>query len=597
MSVNGPSQNVGGGGTQGYSIGSLQSSNLKKKDPLIQFFKNFDVNSDGTVSKEEALMLLAKYQTDGNADFSRGEFGRLKSDYGNMGRGEKHVLNNDFLTDVFGTDDVQITTDGNKKTFRTTDGTFLGTVEQDGDKYTFFNEQGIKTKDISMSGANITTSLYDDAGEYYTETTTVYQGAGTETTKYYSNGAGIESITYEGDNLIAQHGGVVKEEFYNEDETCFKKTTNSDGIETTYSLVNDEWQPYTAPVQEEVTDPVVEQESYAVPTFKEALGTANNTVTIDETGSHQRLNRDNQWQTSVRIPQRFVNDEIPQEIQIGLPSSYGANAYQTLKLVDGTTNVYTDRAGNRKFQVNIAEDGSISLKHIEIDDDKVRTFLDDVEPSAYSEELEGIVVTQDRSTGEDRTVRESVARAEASRDIVPFTDASQPTYVNPHTDPLTYLNQNSAAQGFINSEGNYWLKIDGREIQTDIPIASTTNANTITYASGNKIINNNNGTVSITINGQTHNFPANVFRLIKNNGLPDESIISLYNSTPQVYATGSQPSQRNTSFSFTELPFAGGLTPLSPLKITTNQLGLLCIEHNGTQYRLEHVMAGLVKLE
>ena len=338
---------------------------MKKKAPLEKFFQKFDVNNDGKISREEALMLLAKSNTDGSAQLSRKEFKQLEASEGDMGRGERKLFNNDFLKAIFGTNDVEITLDGNKKTFKTKDGAFLGTVEQQGDKFTFLDEAGKKTKSVTQSGSNLTTELYDDAGENVVEKTTQFKGAGTEITKY---GDGKTTVTYEGDNLITQHKGIVKEEFYSEDGVEFKKTTDIDGKEVVYT--NKAAEGEKADWQEFVKEAEPEEEQEAeTPSVKDSLTKFSNQVTVDESISDSRFGIAKEWETTVKVPQRAEYNEsgAPSEIQLGLPTAYGTNKFQTLKLVDAANNIYQDKAGKRTFQIVITDDG-MTLLQVEADE-------------------------------------------------------------------------------------------------------------------------------------------------------------------------------------------------------------------------------------
>lgn len=449
MAINGTGKKIGNGR---YYISNLQNSNLKKNQPLINVFQKYDIDNDGIITMKEAMMFLVENNQDGNVEFSRKEFGALEKDFGDMGSDERKVLNNDFLTAVFGTDDVVITTEGNKQTFKTSDGNFLGTVEQDENTFKIFNKDGALANEVTRTddsfivlnyspethrqaikvtykeGSKVVES-YDDNGNLSHKKTTM---EGSEVTEYYDDngnvfkkvthrpGLGTETrtrterytvvVTYEGDALIASKDGIIKEEYYNPHRTD-KRVTYVDGRVEYFRRngLRDEYEldfPKSQVANDQITNPktpaeasnaqqevkpetpagtqntqqVVNSET-KTPNFTDSLQQFGNKVTIDEGGSTQRLNSDKQWETSVKVPQRAITEEngAPSEIQIKLPSIYGDNQYQTLKLIDSEKNVYQDSSGVRKFQVNISEDG-ITLKHIEISDANTSAFVEANKP-------------------------------------------------------------------------------------------------------------------------------------------------------------------------------------------------------------------------
>ena len=111
----------------------------------------------------------------------------------------------------------------------------------------------------------------------------------------------------------------------------------------------------------------------------------NKTVNIIETGSKQRLTSANEWSTNIIVPKKakYNKNGIPSQIGIELPPEYGwkgpdgiaQKRYTVLNLVDAESNIYSDKAGIRKFQMAVSEDG-ISFNAVDIDDKKVKVFLD-----------------------------------------------------------------------------------------------------------------------------------------------------------------------------------------------------------------------------
>lgn len=186
-------------------------------------------------------------------------------------------------------------------------------------------------------------------------------------------------------------------------------------------------QEVEAPKPQVVEQPQEEpvEETPAAPDFREVLSKAGKKVTIDETGSNQRLTKNNQWSTGVVIPKNAQYNEngIPSKIAIQLPSDYGSVGadgktqvrYQTLKLVDAENNIYSDSAGVRKFQLEVSEDG-ITLKHVEINDDKVKTFLDEnTRIAAEQAKSDGLTADQKKMEIKDKAASDSIMNKLADR--------------------------------------------------------------------------------------------------------------------------------------------------------------------------------------
>lgn len=110
------------------------------------------------------------------------------------------------------------------------------------------------------------------------------------------------------------------------------------------------------------------------------------TVTVDSGNSKQRLVSQKNWQTGFVVPRnaKYAENGLPTKVSIRLPKEYGTKGpdgkvhvgYQDWKLIDAEKGVYTDKAGLRKFQIQI-QDGKVSFNQIDINDKKIKKFLDD----------------------------------------------------------------------------------------------------------------------------------------------------------------------------------------------------------------------------
>ncbi len=206
-----------------YSLDNLKNNTkLKNKDSLIQLFKKYDVNGDGKISQEEAMMLLTKYNKDGKIQLSKKEFAGIKGEFGDMGSSERNFINKEFLRTIFGTDDIEISDDFGIKTIKS-GGTTLATVKASKDSYTFYDDKNVKTREITLLGNGVKEALFDERGHLTQEKSTV-KGLGTTTTEFGKDGT--RTVKYEGDNLIASMRGVEKEEYFTRDGLKYKVTTN-----------------------------------------------------------------------------------------------------------------------------------------------------------------------------------------------------------------------------------------------------------------------------------------------------------------------------------------------------------------------------------
>ena len=108
-------------------------------------------------------------------------------------------------------------------------------------------------------------------------------------------------------------------------------------------------------------------------------------VTVDSTGSKQKLWYQDVRDTGVVVLKKkgFAENGLPKEVAIELPSAYGQKSadgvqqkrYQHWVLLDAEKGIYGDRAGIRKFQASVDENGNVKFTQIEIDDAKVKAFL------------------------------------------------------------------------------------------------------------------------------------------------------------------------------------------------------------------------------
>ena len=108
-------------------------------------------------------------------------------------------------------------------------------------------------------------------------------------------------------------------------------------------------------------------------------------ITVDSTGSKQKLWLQDVRDTGVVVLKKkgFAENGLPKEIAIELPGSYGQKSadgvqqkrYQHWVLLDAEKGIYGDRAGIRKFQASIDEEGKIKFTQVDINDAKIKDFL------------------------------------------------------------------------------------------------------------------------------------------------------------------------------------------------------------------------------
>lgn len=107
-------------------------------------------------------------------------------------------------------------------------------------------------------------------------------------------------------------------------------------------------------------------------------------VTVSERGSTQRLTKDDDWTTAVKISDEKTDNGLPARISIQLPDAYGAVGpdgkkqvrYQTLHY-DAETGCYSDKNKVRQFKLLTSENG-ITLMQVDAikASEGVKTFLD-----------------------------------------------------------------------------------------------------------------------------------------------------------------------------------------------------------------------------
>ncbi len=270
-------------------------------------------------------------------------------------------------------------------------------LERQGDnKVNYFDKDGNKTRSIEQNGTNTTTTYFENG-----QPKTIVEEQkdfGVTTTEILHNADEINSrvITYSGEKLLGKNGNITREEI-TETPDGMSKVVTQNGQQKIYDYDAAKGWVEAKPVEKEQTAPLEQEEiEIAKPEFKEVFEKSGKKVTIDETGSTQRLTRNNTWTTDVVIPKRvnYDGNGVPEEIAIALGVDYGHKGadgvaqkrYQSLKLIDKENNVYTDKAGIRHFQMNISDDG-ITLKQVSYnngqiseldakDSAKIKDFLD-----------------------------------------------------------------------------------------------------------------------------------------------------------------------------------------------------------------------------
>lgn len=344
----------------------------KSNKLLFDFFKNKGLDENSYVYSSDIEKLKEEFDDD-DGKFSKRELKKMGLD---IKRSEVKSVNR--------------TLQAIEAAELADDGTYP--VKADDNTTDFYSKDNIKKKSVSVNGLNTVTTEFDETGKKELKIITDMKGFG-RITEDLTNSK-LQSITYEGEKLIAKNCGIVKEEIGFVNDVLTKTTTDIDGNKKLYRQQqgSTQWIEDTPKPVEKQTENIVKE----APNFKEVFEKSGKKVNIDETGSSQRLTKNNTWTTDVIVPKRANYDGkgVPKEIAIALPSDYGEKGadgvaqkrYQTLKLVDPENNVYSDRAGVRHFEMNLTDDG-INLKQVSYnngkisdltskDSDKVKTFLD-----------------------------------------------------------------------------------------------------------------------------------------------------------------------------------------------------------------------------
>ena len=378
-----PTNGVTGQG-QTFSTKGVKMSDLEKTNKaLFDYFKGKGLSESSYVYSSDIEKLIEEFDKNDNGELSKKE---LKSMGLDLSRSERKSVNK-ALQKIM---ETELSSEGSYP------------VQVDENTTDFYNKDNVKTKSVVVRGNNTYTTELASDGQTVIKTINDEPGFGRITKDYSEPGA--VTVTYEGDKLIAKNEGIVKEEMFSQNGKTILQCTYLDGKTILLEKdENDNWIEVTnnktqsdETVDQQLTDVTEEPEVQDTPQFKEVFEKAGKKVTIDETGSTQRLTKDNTWNTDVVIPKRAAYDGngVPKEIAIALPDAYGTKGpdgvaqrrYQNLKLVDPENNIYSDRSGVRHFQMNITDDG-ITLKQVNYengkvadltskDSEKIKTFLD-----------------------------------------------------------------------------------------------------------------------------------------------------------------------------------------------------------------------------
>ena len=253
---------------------------------------------------------------------------------------------------------------------------------------------------------------------------------------FVTNGEDPEYYTYnEKTNQLKNHTQAIKDEAEAKAQKEAAAATQNEILENLKKAAEEEIKPQEPKfgLGEDVQQPVTKG-----PDFKEVFA-KNKTVNIDETGSNQRLTKNNQWNTNLVVPKKatFNEEGVPDRIAIELPSDYGSkNAdgvaqkrYQVL-YYNAETGRYADRMGVREFEMNITDDG-IKLKQINPDDKKVKTFLDN-NTKVVAKNAEK-VLTDDGAKIDKKVIKDDASAQEILNNLANRNTAWQ-TYLTVGTD-------------------------------------------------------------------------------------------------------------------------------------------------------------------
>lgn len=166
-------------------------------------------------------------------------------------------------------------------------------------------------------------------------------------------------------------------------------------------------------------------------------------VTIDCTGSRQKLWSQNVKDTGFVVigKKGYEENGLPKEVAIELPGDYGSKGkdgvrqkrYQHWVLKDAEKGIYSDKAGLRKFQASIDGDGNIKFTQIEINDSKIKKFLNENTEIAAKQ-------SKDKGLNNEQTKMEIRNKEDAKVLINKLADRNQAweTYLQVGTDSGYY---------------------------------------------------------------------------------------------------------------------------------------------------------------
>lgn len=369
---------------------------MKDKNKLL--FDYFSAKGVEYVYSSDIQKLKEEFD-DGDGKFSKKELKKMGLDIKRSDvKAVNNTLNEIAATELADDGTYPVRVNDNRTEVYSKDKQLQYAMERDGDnKINYFDKDGNKTRSVEHNGTNTTTTYFNN-GKPKTIVDEQKDFGTTTTEIVYSDKDGTTNkvITYSGEKLLGKNGNITKEDITETPEGMSKVVTQN-GEQKIYDYTPEKGWVEAKPVQKEhVLETEPQKEEIHNPEFKDAFEKSGKKATIDETGSTQRLTRNNTWTTDVVIPKRanYDGNGVPKEIAIALGGDYGQKSadgvaqkrYQSLKLVDTENNVYADKAGIRHFQMNISDDG-ITLKQVSYnngqiselntqDSAKIKDFLD-----------------------------------------------------------------------------------------------------------------------------------------------------------------------------------------------------------------------------
>ena len=85
-------------------------------------------------------------------------------------------------------------------------------------------------------------------------------------------------------------------------------------------------------------------------------------------GSTTGVGRDYDGQITLPKNEKLEPGKFPKQLRMSLPAAYGPNAYMKLTLVDEENGIYETSTKDRNFKVEVAEDGTISIKSVNVEE-------------------------------------------------------------------------------------------------------------------------------------------------------------------------------------------------------------------------------------